>query len=148
MERDTGKQIELYNSDKLHVNFSSAPSPDGRSVAIVEGDSLLTVRGGEHSREILHLTPPDVFSPFPGSLAWTADGRYILFGKVVDHERQVWRSPSAGGQAEPIGLSVQDQALYFLRTSTDGRKIAFVVGDCDLRPKEVWSMENFLVNTR
>jgi Tol biopolymer transport system component len=112
LEGGTGRQIELYKSITLNANFNSAPSPDGQSVAIVDGTSLLTVSSGERSREILHLAPPEVFSPFPGSLAWTADGRYILFGKVVDREHQVWRIPAAGGRPEPIGLVVQDQAIF------------------------------------
>ncbi|MFL6351948.1 MAG: hypothetical protein ACJ74Z_08880 [Bryobacteraceae bacterium] len=90
------------------------------------------------------MKSPEQFHPFPGSLEWTADGRYILFTKVVGRERQVWRIPAAGGHAEAIGLSMRDQALYFLRTSRDGRSLAFVTGDCDLRPREVWVLEHFL----
>lgn len=143
MDRDSQKQVQLYKSPGRNANFNSAPSSDGKTVAVIDGASLLVMRTGEDSREILHLTPPEMFAPFPGSLAWTADGRYILFGKVAERERQVWRMPAVGGRAEPIGLSVQDDALYFLRTSADSRGIAFVIGDCDLRPQEVWSMDNF-----
>ena len=148
LDRDSRKQVELYKSAARNANFNSAPSSDGKTVAIVDGASLLVMRTGDRSREILRLTPPETFNPFPGSLAWTADGRYILFGKVVERERQVWRIPAAGGRAEPIGLSVQNEGLYFLRTSADGRGIAFVIGDCDLRPQEVWSMENFFADIR
>jgi hypothetical protein len=71
----------------------------------------------------------------------------VLFSKVVKEERQVWRIPSQGGRAKPIGVSLRDKALYFLRTHPNGNALAFVVGDCDIRPHEVWLMENFLGNS-
>jgi hypothetical protein len=70
----------------------------------VEGQSLLVVKDGREVRELLRLTAPEMLHPFPGSLAWTADGRYVLFSKVVKEERQVWRIPSQGGRAKPIGV--------------------------------------------
>jgi Tol biopolymer transport system component len=138
----------VFQSATRNANFSSAPSPDGTSIAVVDGSSLIVVRIGELGREVLSLASPEQFHPFPGSLAWTADGRYILFAKVVGRERQVWRIPARGGRAEPIGLSVRDQALYFLRTSDDGRNLAFVTGDCDLRPREVWTLREFSAPAR
>jgi Tol biopolymer transport system component len=135
----------VFQSATRNTNFTSAPSPDGTSIAVVDGSSLIVGRIGETGREVLSLKSPELFHPFPGSLAWTADGQYVLFGKVVGRERQVWRIPAQGGRAEPIGLSVRDQALYFLRASGDGRNLAFVTGDCDLRPREVWALENLLV---
>jgi Tol biopolymer transport system component len=134
----------VFQSATRNANFTSAPSPDGMSIAVIDGSSLIVARTGEMGREVLSLKPPELFHPFPGSLAWTADGQYVLFAKVAGRERQVWRIPARGGRAQPIGLSVRDQALYFLRASGDGRNLAFVTGDCDLRPKEVWALENLL----
>jgi Tol biopolymer transport system component len=139
---------DVAQSRTRNANFDSAPSPDGKAVAVVDGSSLIVVPIGEAGREILSLNPPEQFHPFPGSLAWTADGRYVLFGKMAGRQRQVWRIPARGGRAEPIGLSVIDQALYFLRASSDGRKLAFVTGDCDLRPREVWVLEGFVTNVK
>jgi hypothetical protein len=58
----------------------------------------------------------------------------------------IWRVQSHGGRAEPIGVSVRGKALYFLRTHPNGSAIAFVIGDCDIRPHEVWVMEHFVEN--
>jgi hypothetical protein len=45
---------------------------------------------------------------------------------------------------QPAGLEVERQNLYFLRVSQDETRLAFVVGDYDVRPVDVWAMENFL----
>jgi Tol biopolymer transport system component len=140
--------VTVYGSQTPNANIYSAPSPDGATVAIVDGSALLTVRIGGIAQKILSLQAPEQFHPFPGSLDWTADGRSILFTKVVGRERQVWRIPASGGEAKAIGLSVRDRALYFLRTSRDGKSLAFATGDCDLRPREVWALEHLVPTAR
>ena len=49
-----------------------------------------------------------------------------------------------GAELEPVGVEARKQNIYFLRVSQDGRSMAFVMGDYDVRPLEVWVMENFL----
>ena len=72
------------------------------------------------------------------------DGRTIIFGKTVGDKRELWRISEQGTGLQPVGLEVERQNLYFLRISQDGRRMAFVMGDYDIRPLEVWVMENFL----
>jgi Tol biopolymer transport system component len=72
------------------------------------------------------------------------DGRGIIFGKRIGNKRELWRILRDGTGLQPVGLEVERQNLYFLRISPDGRRMAFVAGDYDVRPLEVWVMENFL----
>jgi Tol biopolymer transport system component len=72
------------------------------------------------------------------------DGRTIIFGKTVGDKRELWRMSKDGSGLQPAGLEVERQNLYFLRVSQDGTRMAFVIGDYDIRPLEVWVMDNFL----
>ncbi|MBI3680365.1 MAG: PD40 domain-containing protein [Acidobacteria bacterium] len=69
------------------------------------------------------------------SVAWTPDGRYLLFSK----KGQLWRIPAAGGEPEKLPLTMT--ALRELRPHPDGKRIVFTAGAAKA---EVWAMENFL----
>ena len=107
-------------------------------------DSWWLRLSGYASRELLrgNLTEPDWLAEVPGSLAWTRDGKYILFVKTNGDQRELWRIPAEGGEAVFTGVSVTGKNLYFLRSHPDGRRIGFVVGGT--RMAEIWAMENFL----
>lgn len=90
------------------------------------------------------MKAPERFHDFPGSLAWMPNGRHIIFGKTVGDQRALWRISVEGAQLEPVGVEARMQNIYFLRVSQDGSRMAFVMGDYDVRPLEVWVMENFL----
>jgi Tol biopolymer transport system component len=114
-------------------------------LASVHDASLYIVDVGiREAKEILRVDKPERLHDFPGSLAWMPDGRGIIFGKRIGNKRELWRILRDGTGLQPVGLEVERQNLYFLRISPDGRRMAFVAGDYDVRPLEVWVMENFL----
>jgi Tol biopolymer transport system component len=145
LDRQGGQTRDVYRFSTSAANFTSSPSPDGRTLAVVHGVSLYVVDvASGRARELLRLHEPEQFHGFPGSLAWMPDGHTILFGKSIGDQRQLWRVSDRGLALEWLGLLVERRNLYFLRTSPDGRRIAFVIGDYDIRPHEVWVLENFL----
>jgi Tol biopolymer transport system component len=146
LDRQGGKTREVYRFARSAANFTSSPSPDGRKLAVVHGESLFVVDVVDGSaKEVLRVRKPEQFHGFPGSLSWMPDGRTILFAKAIGSQRQLWRVSEGRGAPESLGLMVERKNLYFLRASSDGRRIAFVIGDYDIRPHEVWVLENFLV---
>ena len=145
LDRESKQAIEVYAFPTSAPNFTSAPSPDGRELASVHDASLYVIDiGNREAKEILRVQTPERLHDFPGSLAWMPDGRSIIFGKRIGDKRELWRISKEGTGLQPVGLEVERQNLYFLRISQDGRRMAFVVGDYDVRPLEVWVMENFL----
>lgn len=73
------------------------------------------------------------------------DGHTVLFGMSIGNQRQLWRVSDRDLAPESLGLTVDGKNLCFLRTSQDGQRIAFVIGDYDIRPHEIWGLENFLL---
>jgi Tol biopolymer transport system component len=145
LDRDSNQTSEVYAFSASAPNFTSAPSPDGRQLASVHDASLYIIDVGiREAKEILRVDKPERLHDFPGSLAWMPDGRGIIFGKRIGNKRELWRILRDGTGLQPVGLEVERQNLYFLRISPDGRRMAFVAGDYDVRPLEVWVMENFL----
>jgi Tol biopolymer transport system component len=145
LRRDSNETTEVYAFPTSAPNFTAAPSPDGRQLASVHGASLYIIDVDTRvAKEILRLNAPERLHDFPGSLAWMPDGHSIIFGKRLGEKRELWRISKEGTGLQPVGLHVEQQNLYFLRIGQDGRRLAFVVGDYDVRPVEVWAMENFL----
>jgi hypothetical protein len=95
--------------------------------------------------QIVRLNAPERLHDFPGSLVWMPDRHSIIFGKRLGEKRELWRISKEGTGLQPVGLQIEHQNLCFLRIAQDGRRLAFVVGDYDVRPVEVWAMENFLL---
>lgn len=81
---------------------------------------------------------------WPRAIAWTPDGRNLLFSKskVIDGkdmESSLWSISLEGGEPQEIGLSMD--SIKHLRIHPDGQHIAFHSGK---RAEEIWVMENFL----
>jgi Tol biopolymer transport system component len=149
-ELETGVDREFYAGPVFGLEFS----PDGQHVALVAADpskgstslSIMPTAGGK-PREILSLKEPEiiknVFANVP-KLAWTLDGRYLLFFKRVRGNPELWRIRAEGGQPEKL-LEMPDEVLMIMNfcVHPDGRRIAFE-GIADKQKAEVWVMENFL----
>ncbi len=145
IDRERGRTSEVYAFPDSATNFTSSASPDAQKLAVVHGAALYVVDVASHKiKEILRISKPERLHDFPGSLAWMPDGRTIIFGKTIGDRRSLWRISDDGTGLQALGLEVERQNLYFLRVSRDGRRMAFVMGDYDIRPLEVWVMENFL----
>ena len=145
LDRQTKQTSEVYAFSESADNFTSAPSSDGLQVAIVHGSSLSIVNVATHTpQEIVRVRAPERLHDFPGRLVWMPNGRHIILGKTLGDRRALWRISVDGAELAPVGVEALKQNIYFLRVSQDGRRMAFVMGDYDVRPLEVWVMENFL----
>jgi Tol biopolymer transport system component len=140
---ETGREQELRRDISGGRGF--AISPDGRQLAFTDKKGkervlkVMPAAGGE-PRELLRLKDPEVFR-WRAGLAWTPDGRYIMFGKHKPDE--LWRIPSEGGK--PQKLLAMD-GLRDISIHPDGQRIAFTGGKeaTDREASEAWVMENFL----
>lgn len=120
-----------------------AVAPSGEEVAVLvrraaarEVDVIVVPTDGRPPREILTRTDAS-------RLIWSRDGRWILFTRPASlepgSEVALWRVPAAGGEPEPLDLSLPN--LGHPRVSPDGRTVAFVAGTT---ASEVWVLEQFL----
>ncbi len=145
----TGREKELYRAASPAYVGGIAISPDGRQLALsatqpaTRSDILkvMPTAGGE-PRELLKVRDPEYLgSGVGGRLAWTPDGRAILFvkGSPQKHTDELWQIPAEGGEPQELGLGMN--VLNNIRFHPDGRRIAFSAG---YNEAEVWAMENFL----
>jgi Tol biopolymer transport system component len=135
---ETGKEKELWQDPQGVHSVGLGISPDGRQLVFGKDWKTLmviAVEGGES--RILHRLQEGRFA-FPCSPRWTADGRYILFGKR--HPNELWRVPVEGGEAQK--LLETEGPLRQISVHPDGQRIAFTGGWYGT--SEVWVMENFL----
>ena len=150
---ETGRDRELYRTDLASLRWghdaSIALSPDGQRLAFSLTDRathsqalmVIDVAGG-HPRHLLTAKEPDRISY--KALAWTPDGRWVLYGRTSDDFRttELWRVPAAGGEPQSLGLVMKALGLFGFSVHCDGQRIAFSSGF--VVEDEVWIMENFL----
>ena len=134
----TGQERVVHRPDGFARGI--ALSPDGGQLALVVSKrdrSVLTVipaAGGE-AREI----DPGRYIPV-NMLAWTADGRRLLFGTHVNvAQREVWLVSADGGEPRKLDLDMERMSGFTMHP--DGKRIAFTAGGYS---NEIWVMENFL----
>ncbi len=77
-----------------------------------------------------------------GSVAWTPDGRHVLFTKGVWPKLELWRISAEGGAPQRLGLAM-DGRNHGLSVHPDGRRLAFSAS-IGGNQTEVWVMEHFL----
>lgn len=139
LDLESGVEKELCRFSEAESGpFWLASSPDGRQLALhAEGKIKILSSDGAQSRDLTEAERGMV-------LAWTADGKNILFGKHQVGSKdmvELWIVPAGGGEPQKAGLSMPH--LMMLRVSPDGKHIAFTSRE---QPEkyEVWVMENFL----
>jgi Tol biopolymer transport system component len=83
-------------------------SPDGSTVAFVRG-GMSADRGNLFALNLRDSDPTPLTSGNSGGpLAWTADGKQIIFSSAMGGLQNLWRMPAAGGTPRPIeGVSGQ-----------------------------------------
>ena len=156
--REEGRSIMMHDLEtgegkelRWKVGHALAISPDGRQLAFIErpagaGTSpalkVMPAAGGE-PRELFRLEDPEEsFHGDYSGLAWTPDGRYILFGRTKSGEPQeLWRIPTEGGKPQKL---LAMHKLSQINIHPDGRRIAFTGFTDGPLGTEVWVMENFL----
>ncbi len=156
LDLETGNVSQLHRT--VGPEFAGdglVVSPDGKHLAFLfpwsrrepTPTSLLVIptAGGE-PRELVSVQKPGHL--VNGLLAWTPDGRYLLFGKEgkmgddlgPETSTELWRVSAEDGAVQKIGLTT-DGSMRELRIHPDGRRIAFTVSQ---RIDELWTMENLL----
>jgi len=92
-------------------------------------------------RELASASAPMEFQTLWGA-AWSPDDRFVYFARRPDEKSayELFRVPVAGGNAESMGLKVED--LRDLNIAPDGTRIAFSIGAVN-RP-EIWAIKGFL----
>ncbi|MCK4337312.1 MAG: PD40 domain-containing protein, partial [Candidatus Aminicenantes bacterium] len=146
MARDlkTGKDKELYRAPA--DDHTIALSREGRWLALLNRAKkrilkVISTSGGE---------PHELYRFEQGkswiiSLAWTPDGRYVLFSKQrpePDSKWELWRIHAEGGKPQKLGLAML--GFDSLSVHPDGQRIAFSSSGFKMKPHEIWVMENFL----
>jgi Tol biopolymer transport system component len=157
-QQDDGTSIRVYDFEakrerspdfrskhgRGHWKHNLAISPDGQQLAFIgclkDGHSLqIAPAAGGETREVIMLTQAGLTAKT--GLAWTPDGRHLLFGKWKDEATELWRIPVEGGEPENLGLAMG--RIEHLSIHPDGRRIAFT-GPGLGRDAEIWAMENIL----
>jgi len=77
------------------------------------------------------------FTPYPGSYAWTRDGRAILFTQPSGNVTRIMRVAAEGGQGEFTGISADRLESFDL--SPDGSRIAY---EARSNNYELWALDN------
>jgi WD40 repeat protein len=149
IDLSTGRETPIFMTDH-DPGTSNVPnlalSPDGRTLAMLEfvnhllGISLVNMDGSSYLR--LHAAGPSEISD-AGTLAWSKDGRSILFGGTVDGNWGLMRIAVTGGKPEFAGLAGKGaQLVHRISLSPNGSRIA--VGDGERETVEVWALDNLL----
>ena len=125
---------------------SFALSPDGERVVFAVSTPtgrrfrmLVAPASGGEAR-LVHESAFEIMQP--SSLAWSPDGRYVLFFERPDVKSayELWRLPLEGGQPEKLGLAAEGYPA--LRVHPDGMRISYSSGSSS--DSEIWVLENFL----
>lgn len=125
-------------------------SPDGRKLALFlrEEENVRSIKvfsvTGEDIREVHRFEHAGRWTL---DMAWSPDGRYIYFTKVVDPKQDfpsyaLWRVPAAGGEAQNLGVTAN--RIQALNVHPDGKQIIFQSRTAGEQVGAVWVMENFL----
>lgn len=143
MRRDvgTGAEEEVYKTS-LHPG-EMVLSPDGTRFAFKQRDASgenrsvlvsMDVASGQ-TKELDHVP---AFLEFQ-ALAWSADGKRILYCKKQEGGSDLWWVPAAGGT--PERLAHLGQSIFTLAMDPAGKRIAWTAKSTT---SEVWALENLL----
>lgn len=133
---------------------SLALSPDESTLATViwgEDDEplrLVKVSIKDGAQTELLKVPPAGATAAIHDLAWTPDGRNILFvrnpgGPPAGQGMELWVIPSMGGEAHRVG--VRARSIPSMDIHPDGRRIALTLGEYKA---DLWVIQNALLDRR
>lgn len=130
---ETGEKRPLTNPPASSFDLRPAFSPDGRQLAFVRNNNyvyLTAVSGGGEKQLAADI---GVIS----GLAWTADGRDIIFDSILIGNWTLWRLPASGG--EPEALFSEGSIYRVPAVAKQGQRLAVVEYhyDTDIRRLEL-----------
>jgi Tol biopolymer transport system component len=111
------------NYFSFYIKRCAAASPDGRWVAFYQpargplGDYWVVAASGGEPRRLTFDSAEG------GSLAWTPDGRFVVFSSARRGSRTLWQVPAAGGEPEPLTTGAGEDVEPDI--SRDGRKLIY-----------------------
>ncbi|HEX2344086.1 MAG TPA: protein kinase [Vicinamibacterales bacterium] len=135
VDRLEKRKLTASPADSLG-DFAPAISPDGRTVAFYRftvgagGDIyLVPFAGGEPRR----LTFEDVWIE---RLAWTPDGRELVFSSGVQPTSRLWRVSASGGEPERLPVGGDNAAQPAM--SSQGNRLTYVERSVDVN---IWQLD-------
>jgi Tol biopolymer transport system component len=153
LDLGTGRERPVFVSPSTRP-LSMALSPDGRTLALgwldwSPGNSKLHIArvsvDGSGYREVFTRTD-DLYGGSGSALAWSEDGRSILFG-LLEHELEggklhwvVMRVPAEGGGGATLVVATPSTLQHFA-LSPDGSRIAYSANET---ANELWALDNVL----
>jgi len=132
---DGGKQ-RLTSSPDSSADFSPAFSPDGQSVAFIRSSGLTSediYLISTHGEKLQRVTADERRIL---SLAWTADGREIVFSSNRGGGFSLWRVVPGG---TPERVAVTGQNAYSPAISRQGNRLAYNVSFLD---SNIWRLDD------
>lgn len=140
---EDGEKQRLTSPPEPSVDTSPAYSPDGQTLAFMrdtgfssEDIYLIPARGGDARR----LTADERNIK---SLAWTADGRELVFSSNRGGGFSLWRVAVSGGTPERVAAVGQN--AYSPAISRQGNRLAYNVSFVD---SDIWRVEGAGVTSR
>jgi Tol biopolymer transport system component len=137
---ERGTERDLYTRPPSAGAFwSLAISPDGATVAFAQGKDILLMPTDSGPARTL----PNIQASQPGSIAWSADGRWLYVATPLAGDsgsgaptHEIVRAAIADGHAERMGVS--GDGLVRLSLDPRGRWMAHVSGRSH---GEIWKLE-------
>jgi Tol biopolymer transport system component len=137
----TGAERAIVGGPSYGFINSFSISPDGKLLAFSAENvvRVMPIQGGKQ-REVLKIQAPE----FLGWVAWTHDGRNILFVTQGQKRKCMVGTISASG-GNPRYLDLKMNSIGGVRINPDNHRIVFEAGWAS---GEVWVMKNFLPTFR
>lgn len=133
---EDGEKQRLTSPPESSYDDFPAFSPDGQTLAFIRTNGLssadiylISMRGGEPRR--LRADAPQI-----RSLAWTADGREIIFSSNRGGGFSLWRVMVSGGTPERVAATGQN--AYSPAISRQGNRLAYNVTFLD---SNIWRID-------
>jgi eukaryotic-like serine/threonine-protein kinase len=133
---DGGKQ-RLTSSPESSADYSPAFSPDGKTLAFIRSSGLTSediYLISTHGETLQRLT---VDQRRILSLAWTADGREIVFSSNRGGGFSLWRVAASGGTPERVAVTGQN--AFSPAISRQGNRLVYNVSFLD---SNIWRIDN------
>ena len=133
---DGGKQ-RLTSSPESSADYSPAFSPDGKTLAFIRSSGLTSediYLISTHGEKLQRLT---VDQRRILSLAWTADGREIVFSSNRGGGFSLWRVAASGGTPERVAVTGQN--AFSPAISRQGNRLVYNVSFLD---SNIWRIDN------